>query len=323
MSLSAETTIASATVPAEDRLLWERCRIGYVVVIAGIAVVLVGELILRPWQRPGITIVQVLNIAVLGLCLLVGRVPANRNLSCILCFLGFTVTAVSIGAAGILATDPTSTIVVLVGLAMGAAVLVPWGARYQFAGILVTSAVATWTLANIRSDSDEFWLQPVGSILPTFAASVIVAHLLRRERVAVAAADHERSTQEHELRQANRRLENEIQDHERTEKALRFALLELDHRVKNTLATVQAIAEQMLDIASSPQEFAEGFRGRVRAMASIHADHLLKTQVPFFFVTGYGDDTVLPKRLRNRPRLDKPVEPDRLLATLRKVLEKR
>src|SRR5690606_19233714 len=130
----------------------------------------------------------------------------------------------------------------------------------------VTSAVATWTLANIRSEFDEFWLQPVGSILPTFGASVIVAYLLRRERLAVAAADHERSKQEHGLRRANRRLETEIRDHQKTEKALRFALLELDHRVKNTLATVQAIAEQTLDTASSAQEFAEGFRGRVRAM---------------------------------------------------------
>jgi two-component sensor histidine kinase len=270
MSSSAETATAAALVHAEDRLLWERCRVGYMVVMAGIAVVMAGEFVLRPWQRPGIGIVQALNIAVLGFCLLVGRDPAARNRNCVLCFLAFAVTAVAIGAAGILAGDPTSPIVVLVGLAMGAAVLVPWGARYQFPGVLVAIAVATWTLADIKSDSDEFWLQPIGSILPTFGASVIVAYLLRRERVAVAAAEDERVARERGLRDANRRLEIEIHDHEKTEKALRFALLELDHRVKNTLATVQSIAEQTLDTASSPQEFAEGLRGRIRAMARIH-----------------------------------------------------
>ncbi len=50
------------------------------------------------------------------------------------------------------------------------------------------------------------------------------------------------------------------------------------------------------------------------------ADRLVKDRVPFFFITGYGDDSVLPERLRGWPRLDKPVETDRLLATLGRVL---
>ncbi len=271
MSSTTETTTSFAPVEAEDLFLWERSRVGYVVVIAGIVVVLVGELILRPWQRPGINVVQALNIAVLGLCLLVSRVPTHRNLTCILGLLGYSVTAVAIGATGILAMDSTSSLAVLVGLSMGTAVLVPWGARYQFPAVLVTSAVATWTLASIRPDSDEFWFQPVGSILPTFGASVIVAYLLRRQRLAIAAAEHDRVVQERDLREANSRLEVEIREHEKTEETLRFALLELDHRVKNTLATLQSMAELTLDTASSPQEFIEAFRGRIRAMARIHS----------------------------------------------------
>jgi len=270
MSPSAEITTGSAPDLAEDRFLWERCRVGCVVVMAGILVVLVGEFALRPWQRPGITTVQSLNLAVLGFCLLVARNPAARRLNCVLCFIAFTTTALAIGIVGVLAADPTSPIVVLVGLSMGTAVLVPWGARYQFAGVLVATAVAIWTLASIRPHSDEFWLQPVGSVLPTFGASVIVAYLLRRQRMAVVAAERERLAREGGLREANMRLEVEIGEHEKTEEALRFALLELDHRVKNTLATVQAIAEQTLENSSSPAEFAEGLRGRIRAMARIH-----------------------------------------------------
>lgn len=270
MSLSVDSTLVGEPVATEDRILWERCRIGYLVVIAGIGVVLVGELVLRPGQRQNITLIQATNIAFLLVCLAIGRNPAARSLNCLICLLGFTATAVATGATGILAKDPTSPIVVLVGLSMGAAVLVPWGVRYQIPAVLITSAVATWTVMSIHPASREFRLQPIGSILPTFGASVIVAYLLRRERMAVAVAEVERVRQERGLREANRKLASEVGEHEKTEQRLRFALFELDHRVKNTLATVQSIAEQSLDSASSLQEFAEGFRNRIRAMADFH-----------------------------------------------------
>jgi CheY-like chemotaxis protein len=52
------------------------------------------------------------------------------------------------------------------------------------------------------------------------------------------------------------------------------------------------------------------------------ADRLLEDGIPFLFVTGYGDGSVLPQHLRDLPRLDKPVDPDLLLATLASVLGK-
>ena len=45
---------------------------------------------------------------------------------------------------------------------------------------------------------------------------------------------------------------------------------ELDHRVKNTLAMVQAIASQTARTNIDPQEFAKSFNGRIRAMATAH-----------------------------------------------------
>lgn len=45
---------------------------------------------------------------------------------------------------------------------------------------------------------------------------------------------------------------------------------ELDHRVKNTLAMVQAIANQTARSYADPKGFVEIFQGRVRAMASSH-----------------------------------------------------
>jgi PAS domain S-box-containing protein len=50
----------------------------------------------------------------------------------------------------------------------------------------------------------------------------------------------------------------------------RLLIGELDHRVKNTLAMVQAIANQTAKVYADPKDFVVNFRGRVRAMASAH-----------------------------------------------------
>ncbi len=52
----------------------------------------------------------------------------------------------------------------------------------------------------------------------------------------------------------------------------RRALLvgELNHRVKNTLATVQSLTEQTLKSAPDPHVFAAAFRGRLKALARAH-----------------------------------------------------
>lgn len=49
-----------------------------------------------------------------------------------------------------------------------------------------------------------------------------------------------------------------------------FLLRELDHRVKNTLASVQSIASQTLRTAPSPTAFAESFEGRLMTLSRAH-----------------------------------------------------
>ncbi len=255
---------------AEEQFLRERARLGAVVLIAGILAALVGEFVFWPGERPWIHVTQLLNIAALAVGLLLTRDQGSREWTCWVAFAGFFATAIAIGAVGVIAGDATSTMVVLVGLTLGAAIVVPWGARYQFAGVIVVTLVTIWALATIRPGSRDFWLQPTGSVLPTYAASILVSYLFRRERVAIFAAQHHRRVREAELQTANRELEEEVHRHEKTEERLRFAMLELDHRVKNTLATLESIAQQTLDTSPTPDDFVVAFRGRLRAVASIH-----------------------------------------------------
>jgi two-component sensor histidine kinase len=56
----------------------------------------------------------------------------------------------------------------------------------------------------------------------------------------------------------------------RNEAALRLALAELDHRVKNMLAIVSAIVARTQETSSSMSEFVTAFDGRIRSMATTH-----------------------------------------------------
>jgi PAS domain S-box-containing protein len=48
-------------------------------------------------------------------------------------------------------------------------------------------------------------------------------------------------------------------------------LNELNHRVKNTLASVQAIVQQTLRSTTDPNDFAQRFTGRIQSLARVHA----------------------------------------------------
>lgn len=63
----------------------------------------------------------------------------------------------------------------------------------------------------------------------------------------------------------------DVSARKRAEEAQQLLLHELDHRVKNTLSTVQAVAEMTLRTSESVEAFGETFRGRIAALARMHA----------------------------------------------------
>src|SRR5215467_8293721 len=70
----------------------------------------------------------------------------------------------------------------------------------------------------------------------------------------------------------------DISERKRAEKLQRVLTDELSHRVKNTLATVHAIASQSLARSKSPADFVSGFSGRLQALANAHT-LLTRTQM--------------------------------------------
>lgn len=62
----------------------------------------------------------------------------------------------------------------------------------------------------------------------------------------------------------------DVTQRKRAEEQLRALNAELDHRVKNVLATVSAVAAHTLDPGSSVKDYVDAFHGRLTSMASTH-----------------------------------------------------
>ncbi|HUL08464.1 MAG TPA: PAS domain S-box protein [Candidatus Acidoferrum sp.] len=66
------------------------------------------------------------------------------------------------------------------------------------------------------------------------------------------------------------KVARDITERKRAEELQRLLLGELNHRVKNTLATVQSIANQSVRHAQNPVTFLSSFSGRIQALAQAH-----------------------------------------------------
>jgi two-component sensor histidine kinase len=66
-------------------------------------------------------------------------------------------------------------------------------------------------------------------------------------------------------------LVQDIEERKEAEKTQQLLVEELNHRVKNTLANVQAIARLMLQRTKDPAEFASRFSGRIQSLSRVHA----------------------------------------------------
>ncbi len=66
------------------------------------------------------------------------------------------------------------------------------------------------------------------------------------------------------------KVARDISERKQAERLQHLLIEELNHRVKNTLATVQAIAGQSLARSQSPSHFVSAFSGRIQALAQAH-----------------------------------------------------
>ncbi|ATP21842.1 MULTISPECIES: HWE histidine kinase domain-containing protein [Sphingobium] len=81
----------------------------------------------------------------------------------------------------------------------------------------------------------------------------------------------ERTIADEALRERKEELDRTCAALRESEQLQKMLTGELSHRVKNMLATVQAISTQTLRNCSDPAEFVESFSGRIQSMARVHS----------------------------------------------------
>lgn len=95
------------------------------------------------------------------------------------------------------------------------------------------------------------------------------------------------------------KVARDITARRQAEKTQALLIGELSHRVKNTLATVQAIATQSLRRSSDPREFVTSFSGRIQALARSH-DLLSETRWEGMSLVALVREQVLLETTDNR-----------------------
>lgn len=134
------------------------------------------------------------------------------------------------------------------------------------------------------SGAVDYLLKPINPAILRSKVHVLAELFLKQRQLedanrALSAEVAERRLVQQQLSELNETLEqrvlNRTEAHKQAEQQIRLLMNEVNHRSKNLLSVVTAIAQQTA--ASSPKEFVKKFSSRVQALAVNH-DLLVKSQ---------------------------------------------
>ena len=134
------------------------------------------------------------------------------------------------------------------------------------------------------SGAVDYLLKPINPAILRSKVSVLAELFLKQRQLedanrALSIEVAERRLVEQQLTELNETLEQRVLErteaHQQAEQQIRLLMNEVNHRSKNLLSVVTAIAQQTA--VSSPQEFVKKFSSRVHGLAVNH-DLLVKSQ---------------------------------------------
>jgi DNA-binding response OmpR family regulator len=107
-----------------------------------------------------------------------------------------------------------------------------------------------------------------------------------------------------------------VEDHYVVAEALRFLL----NSYGGSVTTVPDLERAFRVFAEDPVDIAILDIDLNGKSVVPFAEHLASKGVPFVFLTGYGDEQLLPESLRETSRFDKPVRDDQLVHRMMELL---
>jgi PAS domain S-box-containing protein len=187
-------------------LLRQRSRVGLWLALASNLLFVLADVRLKPPQMESLLLVKLAAIvAILAGMVALGRCRTRRAVTILsLCVLTIVVMASSV--SGILIGDHVSTPILCLAVALLAATLLPWGGRAQLAASGITAAAVLLNLFGVTGGLGVAFGYPGVAGLFVFAASVYVAYVFERYRVAIGRQQDERLRAEHALRASEAEL---------------------------------------------------------------------------------------------------------------------
>jgi PAS domain S-box-containing protein len=181
--------------------LTERVRRAIWIMFVATSGFAVGELALRPGEKPLVTLVHVLYLTSLGLLLvgLRGAPPRRRVISsgvASIVLSGLTSASIAI-ATGSAATASF----VFVALSIGAAAIVPWGAAVQLLAVSILGFIYPWAVYLAEGNASALRSRSIVDAMIVVASSVYIAREMERSRRLVRREQAERRQREIELDQ--------------------------------------------------------------------------------------------------------------------------
>lgn len=128
-------------------------------------------------------------------------------------------------------------------------------------GVVIALTVLPNLSEAMRDDTNA---KPFG---PLFAGFAVMACLITASLLAARTGLHRATV----VQQANAQLKAEIAHREQVESAQRLLVSELDHRVRNTLSQVLALAESTSMNSGSVEQYHTRLSDRIRALSRAHS----------------------------------------------------
>ncbi|MBX3024047.1 HAMP domain-containing histidine kinase [bacterium] len=190
--------IDRAADPLRESLLYQRVRAAGRFVLAGLAVLAAGELIERPGENPAVTALQLLTA--LGVVVALAVLARTRRFESVVVIAVAAELWCGLGSAAIaIATGHTATsLIVLVSLAAGTAVFVPWGARPQVVVALWNSAMFALEVLVLYGALHDRSRELVALVVINLG-TVFIARELQRQRHLTRVEQRRRLAREREL----------------------------------------------------------------------------------------------------------------------------
>jgi PAS domain S-box-containing protein len=183
-----------------ENLLVDRVRRAVGVVFVGTALLALGELLLRFGENPWITVSQVVCLAaLLGLLLILPR-TRHRRARIGVALLSTAIAATTSATIAVLSGQSTTSMIVLVGLAMGAAAFVPWGGTAQL--IAVSFLGLAYPVEIYLNNGGRIPLahsRELVGLYVVLAGSVYLANEIERHRRIAAREQAQRREREAEI----------------------------------------------------------------------------------------------------------------------------